>query len=399
MKELKLIALSVILIFSLLGCQTSTKNKDITNNTTSNNENEVYLKVHDELYLNAIAILDEFKYDQRIKDFRSAYDLLMTLPNDEDDFISQLSEVNRIFEKYDVEFGGEYYLRPKHTIGIDQESINKYKTKRAFYDANDLMNEIVYPVLFEKYGNEAQSIKGVTADNIISAIKSTGGYALYKQTEQYDGCKEEWKYNGVPNTSYEIKYYNNGLVEKVVIPIVRSNKPLNNDEYSAFFEKDATTQKQIAGERFVSMSNQFSTISTGYEVLSQIFTDEEIVIISNYIHSLTTKEIWERNLYALESEPTHYMGAIVPFVYKGNSISISYGLNDISLNISSRKIVTPLSNRWYTLFCGMCLPEGEGKEGMLELYKDVIDNNIESNDIIPDWTFDLDANVVKYQTA
>ena len=66
------------------------------------------------------------------------------------------------------------------------------------------------------------------------------------------------------------------------------------------------------------MSNQFSTIFTGNEVLSQIFTDEEIAIISNYIRSLTIKEIWERNLYALSSEPSDYFGAIVVFEYKNN---------------------------------------------------------------------------------
>ena len=388
MRKFLLVTLSILLLLTLIGCETG-------NNGDSNEDKS---KSNDELYLKAMDVLDEFNGDQRIKDFRNAYDLLMTLPSNEDDFISQLSEANKIYERYDVAFGGDYYLRPKHTIGIDQEGINKYRAQSAYYDANDLMNAIVYPVLFEKYGNEARSIDGITADNIITAIKSTGNYILDKKTEQYDGCKEEWKYVGVPKTNYEIKYHSNGLVENIVIPIVRSDNPLSDDEYIAFFDKDATTQKQIAGERFMSMSNQFSTIFTGYEVLSQIFTDEEIAIISNYIHSLTIKEIWERNLYALSNEPSDYFGAIVVFEYKNNSISISYGLNDISLNISSKKIINPLSTRWYTLWCGMCLPEGERKEETIATYKDVIENNIESNGTIPEWAFDLDANVAKYQT-
>ena len=389
MKKILLGALSILLLLTLFGCETG-NNSDL---------NDAKLKSNDELYLKAMDILDEFDGDQRVKDFRDAYDLLMNLPSNEDDFISQLREVNKIYEKYDVEFGGDYYLSPKHTIAIDQEGINKYRTQRAYYDANDLMEAIVYPVLFEKYGNEAQSIKGITANNIITAIKSTGDYALDKKTEQYDGCKEEWEYVGVPKTNYEIKYHRNGLVEKIVIPIVRSDNPLDNDEYIAFFDKDATTQKQIAGERFISMNNQFSTIFTGHEVLSQIFTDEEIAIISNYIHSLTIKEIWERNLYALSSDPSDYFGAIVVFEYKNNSISISYGLNDISLNISSKKTVNSLSTRWFTLWCGMCLPEGDSKNEMIDLYKDILNNNIEANSIVPDWSFDLDANAHKYKVS
>ena len=388
MKKFLLVTLSIMLLLTLLGCETG-------NNGNSNDDK---LKSNDELYLKAIDILDEFDGDQRIKDFRDAYDLLMTLPNDADEFVAQLSKANKIFEKYNVELKyGDYYFTPY--IEITQEGIDRYKSRSVYYDASDLMESIVYPVLFEKYGNEAQSIKGITANNIITAIKSTGDYTLDKKTEQYDGCKEEWKYVGVPKTNYEIKYHRNGLVENIVVPIVRSDNPLSNDEYIAFFDKDATTQKQIAGERFISMSNQFSTIFTGNEVLSQIFTDEEIAIISNYIHSLTIKEIWERNLYTLSSEPSDYFGAIVVFEYKNNSISISYGLNDISLNISSKKTVNPLSTRWFTLWCGLCLPEDDSRDEMIDLYKDIINNNIEANSFVPDWSFDLDANAHKYKAS
>ena len=85
----------------------------------------------------------------------------------------------------------------------------------------------------------------------------------------------------------------------------------------------------------MSMSKQFRTILTGYEALSQIFTDEEMTIISNYIHSLTAEAIWERNLYTINSNPSDYgitfdyIAAIVMFDYKGNSIGIHYNLNDI----------------------------------------------------------------------
>ena len=283
-----------------------------------------------------MSILNEFEDDQRIQDFCKAHELLMSLPSNKDKFLSQLNEANAIYEKYGVEFkyGGWYLQSYLSKDSITEEGINEYRTKSAYWDVDNLLETIVYPVLFEKYGSEAQSIRGITAQEVISAIKSTNDYKLDDESEQYDGRKEEWQYVGIPKAKFDIKYHSNGLVERLSIPIVRSDNPLNDDEYLAFFEKDAEVQKQIAGSRFISMSNQFSTIFTGYEVLSQIFTDEEISVISNYIHSLTAENIWERNLYSITEEPADYFGSIVMFDYKGNSIGIHYNLNYISLSIS-----------------------------------------------------------------
>ena len=386
------IILSAFLLLSLCSCS----NNEVEEINISNNNNN-------ELYSKAMSILNEFEDDQRIMDFCTAYDLLMSLPSNEDKFISQLGEVNTIFEKYGVELqSGDYYLLPKHTIGIDREGINDYRSNGAYYDANDLMTATVYPVLFEKYGAEAQCIKGITATNVISAIKSTNDYALDKKTENYEGCKEEWKYVGTPKTKYEVKYHSNGLVENITIPIVRSDNPLNDNDYLSICEKDAEEQKRIAGSRFMSMGNQFSTIFAGYEVLSQIFTDEEITIISNYIHSLTAEDIWERNLYTIYSNPDDYgitfdyIAAIVAFDYKGNSIGIHYNLNDISLSITGKNYVNPLTHRWYTIYCGLGFPEGEGKEKTLNINSDYINNNVAYNSIIQDYSFDLDANAGSY---
>lgn len=377
-----LISLSLLLAFS--GCV--------------NEVNDNGAKNEDDLYAKAIDVLDELSDDVRIKDFRTAYDLLMSLPINEDKFVSQLEEIEQIFSKYNVELdSGDYYLTPN--ISFTQEDIEKYKSKGAYYDANDLLNAIVYPVLFEKYGEEAQSIEGVTADTILSAIKSTNDYTFDEKKEQYDNCREIWKYVGTPKSKYEVKYHSNGLVESIDIPIVRSNNPLNDNEYASYFEKDIETQKQIAGNRFISMSNQFSSIFTGYEVLSQIFTDEEINIISNYIHSLTLEDIWNRNLMAINGEPTTYVSAIVVFDYKGNNIAINYGLNDITLEVMANNLVNPLTHRWYTLWCGLCLPEGEGKEETIKTYSDCINNNTAANDIVQEWSFDLNANADKYKAS
>lgn len=381
------IILSTLLLLSLCSC--SNNEVEEIDNSNSNNS---------ELYSKAMSILNEFEDDQRIKDFCEVYELLMSSPSNKDKFLSQLNEVNVIYEKYGVEFkyGGWYLQSYLSKDSITEEGINEYRTKSAYWDVNNMLEAIVYPVLFEKYGDEAQSIKGITAQEVISAIKSTNDYKLDEESEQYDGRKEEWQYVGIPKAKFDIKYHSNGLVERLSIPIVRSDSPLSDDEYLAFFDKDAETQKQIAGSRFVSMSNQFSTIFTGYEVLSQIFTDEEISVISNYIHSLTVEDIWERNLYSITEEPTDYFGSIVMFDYKGNSIGIHYNLNYISLSISGKNYVNPLTHRWYTLWCGLGLPEGESKDKNIELYSDYINNNISYNSIIQDYSFDLDTNAESY---
>lgn len=379
MKRILALFISLSLLFSLVGCANSLNNN---------------VKNESELYNKAVVILDELGEDERVKDFRTAYDLLMNLSSDDDKFVSQLSKANEIFEKYDVDFElGDYYLNP--TITITKDGIEKYQTKGAYYDSNDLLDAIVYPVLFEKYGDEAQCIEGLTAREVIDAIKATNEYTFYEKTKQYDGYKERWEYIGVHKSKYVINYHSNGLVENVTIPIVRSDNPLNDAEYEAFFENEANIQKKLLSDRIASMSNQFSTIFLGYEVLGQIFTDEEITIISNYIHSLSLEEIWDRDLTSSIVEPVSYVSAIVVFNYKGNQITINYGLNDICLQISGCNIVNPLTSRWYTLWCGLCLPEGS--EETIEHYSDYINNNTALNTIIYDYSFDLDANEEKYK--
>lgn len=68
----------------------------------SGNEKGEKQSVNDELYNKAMAVLDEFKDEAEIKDFLEAYNLLTTLPDDENKFVEQLHEVNSIFSKYGI---------------------------------------------------------------------------------------------------------------------------------------------------------------------------------------------------------------------------------------------------------------------------------------------------------
>ncbi len=385
------VILSLLLFLCACGSQNtqSDSNPDVSNNTIG----EVT-----SLYENAITILDEFD-DPRVDDFREAYALLMNLPSDKDDFITQLDEVNRIFEKYNVDFKyGSWYLQPYLSDeSMTKDGISEYKDKNAYWDAENLMQAIVYPVLFDKYGSDAQHIEGLTATNVISAIESTCDYALDETSESYNGCTETWKYIGIPKCNYEIRYHENGLVESVNIPIIRSDAPLDDAGFTDFFAYDLAEQRQFAGNRFSNMMEQLNSIFTGYEVLSQIYSDEEINIIFNYIKSLTIDDIWERNMwtYGVENdEPLNYAGATVAFDYKGNNVSVHYGLNSVYLRVIGGDYVNQLSSAWYTLYCGLALPAG--KDDVIESYRNYIDNNVASNDIINEWSFDLDSNASKY---
>lgn len=395
---------AVVLLLALL-CACSSNpaepnNSELEKNETPHSSTET---VTNELYEEAMTILDELN-DPRIDDFRAAYDLLMDMPEDKDDFVNQLDEVNRIFEKYNIDFKyGGWYLQPHLSDeSITQEGLDEYRTQNAYWDAEDLLEAIVYPVLFDAYGGDAQHIEGLVASDVIAAIESTCDYMLEDKVEKYHGCTETWGYIGTPKCDYEIKYQNNGLVESVNIPIVRSDAPMDDAAFTDFFTYDLDEQKQFAGDRFTSMIAQLNTIFTGYEVLCQIYTDEEISIICNYIKSLTIDDIWEQNMWAYGeneegSEPLNYAGAVVSFDYKGNSVSIHYGLNSIYLRVIGGDYINQLSCRWYTLYCGLVLPDGNDET--IATYQNYIDFNTAANDVTPDWSFDLDSNADKYINA
>ena len=98
-----------------------------------------------------------------------------------------------------------------------------------------------------------------------------------------------------------------------------------------------------------------------------------------------------------DSEPNNYSSAVVSFEYKGNSVSIHYGLNSVYLRVIGGDYINQLSCRWYTLYCGLVLPDGNDET--IATYQNYIDFNIAANDVIADWSFDLDANADKYITA
>lgn len=392
----RIFGLILVVILGVLLCWCGAQPSDPNDSASGNSETQYN---SDELYDKAMSILDELN-DPRIDDFRTAYDLLTNLPDKKNKFVDQLEKANPIFEKYDVKFRGSIYLSPYKSFS--QEDIDEYKTQGAYSDVGNLLKTIVYPVLFDEYGDDAQHIEGLSAYGVIAAIESTGVYTLEDMDESYDGFTETWRYIGNPRCYYKIKYQNNGLVEKVEIPIVKSDTPMDDNDYTDFYAYDLAEQKRFAGERFASMIGQFNTISTGYEVLCQIYTDEELNVIFNYIKSLTIDDIWEQNMWTYSDkeevrEPNTYAVSKVAFNYKGNDVTIDYGLNYTELTIIGGDDINQFSSRWYTLYCGLIL-SGTYPES-IPSYQNYIDFNIDYNDVVHDWSYDLDSNADKYANA
>ena len=388
----------ICMLFVFVGCTTNTSSDNESANSPTTTESSFEInKEEQDLFEKALELLEEFDEEQRVQDFRRTCLIMRTLPEKENKFIAELEIVNETFEKYDVEFKyGGYYLKPHNTIYITADGINEYRNKGIYSDMTKLLEKTIYPVLFEKYGYAVESINGITANEIINIIKKSGSYSLNEKKEEYDISSEKWKSDINSTTSYEIKYYKNGLVKSIELPLTINKNYFSDDEYKAYFNETLETQKDISNERFMTMINQLDANIIGYEVLSKIFTNEEINIILNYIQSLTIDEIWDKNLLSLSGLPSTYSVAALSLRYKDKNISISFDLNNITLSILGTNIVNDYSNRWYTLYCGLCLPKNSNET--INLYLDCINNNISSNNTIPSFTFNLDENADKFSS-
>lgn len=380
MKKLLILILTICFTFAIIGCGSKEKYK---------NESDLYPK--------AVAILDEFKDDQRIIDFRKAYDLLMTLPSDEDDFAEQLEKVNSIYKKYGqkLKYGEDLLWDYKKTkSGINKKHIKKYRNETVFYEANILFNATVYPALFEKYGNEAENINGLTSYKLRTSIMATGKYKKDEtKRDSPDFNREIWKTVNRPVSTYSFNYYNNNIVWHIKLPIVRSNIPLQSSELETFFKETPNARKRILNSRFPHMLNKINLFSPELEILHSLFNEKELTILNNFIRSIGIENIWERDyLSKIHDKPLHYL-AMLLVDYKNYHLTIDYGVDSITLSISSKNKVNEFSNRWSILHCGLIFPYSQK---VIESYNDEISNNKSANNKINDGVFDLDTNSDKY---
>ena len=384
MKKLLILILTICFMFAIVGCGSKEKKK---------NESELYNK--------SIAILDEFKDDNRVKDFRKAYDLLITLPNDEDDFIEELENVNKIYTKYGKKIGyGAILLHDaKYGFKIKQDRIEEYISESAYADAKTLMELLVYPVLMEKYGAEAQNIKGLKYGNVLNAMMTYNDCRRIKQQSDFMYRKEEWiciNRNGV-DSRYSLRYHKNGLVEWIKFPLVTSNEYISDRNWKSYFTAKPEIRKEILTNNIIKLLPYINLFNEGYNILKHIYTDEEIHVLNNYLHSLTINDIWENDvLTKISSENGDkplFHSASLSIYYKGHKLGVTYNINTITLSIIGNNEVNPLSHRWDTLLCGLIYPNDKKWE---ETYKNTINNNTAVNQKIGKYYFDLNVNAKKY---
>ena len=378
--------LSLLLLLCACGSQNTQpdSDQDVSNNTVGTGTS---------LYESAIIILDEFD-DPSVNDFKEAYALLMDLPDGKDDFIDQLHIVNSIFERNDVEFQyGGWYLQPYLSDdSITQDGMTEYRDKQVYYDIKEFLEACIYPLVFEKYGYDAWSIHGINVSSVTAAIKTDPDYSCSGIEESFSTCSEKWTYNDAPsntNYQYKITYHKNGLIQHLIIPIVRHEQPMDESVFESFLDFEPSEQKKIAENRFATLLSQMDSGLIGYDVLCQIYSEEEIGVICNYLKSVLPA-IWESSMNT--EEEVRYFGTSIWFKYKGNTIIASFGLNSLQLQISGRNYVNQLSHKWDTIYCGLGYPV----DADISQYQDNIEYDLSANTEIYDYEFDLDAHESDY---
>ncbi len=381
MKKLLVLILTICFIFSLVGCGSKEKKKT---------ENELYLK--------AVAVLDEYGNDNKVKDFRKAYDLLTTLSSDQDDFIKQLDTVFSIYKKYYIDNRDINHLLQKAKYGskITKNEIENYKQHKASKDAENLMDLLVYPVIFNEHVDEVRRVKGLTFNKIKDIIKPN--YKLDKSKKLKHYKKEEtWKSYKFPTTYCKFKYHYNGLIEHISFPIVNSSNPLTEKELKAFANNTPDVRKQILSNRIPHLIKDIDLFSNNCLLLRYIYSEDEIRILNNYLTSLSVEDIFDNDSrfhksLNTDAKPLHYF-ADVYLVYKGNNLRISYDLNNIKIYISGRNNINTITNKWATLECGLFYYD---QPNVIDMYKDELNNDTTINNKIPIYAYNLDENANKF---
>ena len=378
------IVLSSLLLLSACGSPQPQSNQTTANNNTNGGISS--------LYKEAVTILDEFA-DIRVDDFQKAYDLLVNIPDNEDDFIAQLDKANLIFEKYDVDFKyGGWYLQPYLSAdAITTEGLDEYKTEKVFWDIENLLQATVYPTLFEKYGFDAEQIENLTYSSVVSAIQSTGEYVLGSKDMYYDGTVEEWNYVESPrnaNYDYRFHYDSNGMVSYIDIPVVRISEPMDDTAYENFLALESVKQKETAENKFQNILNQWNTSHNTNPVLNQIYNEDEMLVIKNYLKSLLPEKIWENVLNSSDN----YLGAQTWFQYKGNRVIATFGLNSLCLFISAANDVNQFSHKWHTVRLGFTNPS----EDEIQEYRSYLEYDVAANSEVVEGVYNLDLNEEKY---
>lgn len=396
---LSFIALIIfVALFALVIGTINEKDKLETNHAESEEEivssyssdtNEVSNKM--QLKKNAYAVLDTLSDDERVSDYITAVDILENLPKTKDSFLNELKKVQKITDKYNIELHYmDYFLSPSNSLDNSNDDLYEYisSTSKARKDDLEKLTEgLIYPAIFEAYGENAQHIKNIDIDKVHKCFSDNGYTELSSYNETVYGITEEWaKPYSDGNDLMEVRYYTNGLVENVTIPLIFSDEQLDSTELMSLFDLSPDDQKSFEEKRFEKMAQDFTDYTYGKDILYNIFSEDDLTMMKNYISSLNEKNIWENDILGTENRSV-WLNATLPSRISDKDIALRFSTNKINLYISGINIYNEFTYKYYTVYCGML----SKYDDVYSLYSSFLDEDETRNNETPALYIDMSS--------
>ncbi len=359
--------------------------EEIVSSYSSKDINKMQLKK------NAYAVLDTLSDDERVSDYISAVDILENLPKTKDSFLNELKKVQKITDKYNIELRNmDYFLSPSNSLDNSNDDLYEYisSTSKARKDDLEKLTEgLIYPAIFEAYGENAQHIQNIDIDKVHKCFSDNGYTELSSYNETVYGITEEWaKPYSDGNDVMEVRYYTNGLVENVTIPLIFSDEQLGSTELMSLFDLSPDEQKSFEEKRFEKMAQDFTDYTYGKEILYNIFSEDDLTVMKNYISSLNEKNIWENDMLGTENRSV-WLNATLPSRISDKDIALRFSTNKINLYISGINIYNEFTYKYYTVYCGM-LSE---YDDVYSLYSSFLDEDETRNNETPALYIDMSS--------
>lgn len=240
----------VVALLALCGCASETAIKE-SQQVELPSEEPIQTESAFTLQERADVVLDELLPDHRVDDFREAVKILSLLPSDGKKFLKQEKRFREIYEDNDIEMSDQIELMFERQAFPDEYN----KTRYYEHELWNLIDVLVYPAIYDKYGDDVQHLPGLMYGDVVSSAWTDNFTGLKEQKHFYDHEKDVYvDADGVKDGDYVISYYSNGLVESVEFEIAYHSDPYSDDDFKRFFELTLDEQKQVSEERFEAMT-------------------------------------------------------------------------------------------------------------------------------------------------
>lgn len=343
----------------------------------------------DPLLLCAYEVLDELPDNAQKDDFLTAVNIIRNLPDDAEGICAELEKVQAICDRYGVQLDAIPEILQNYALGeFDDSSFAHYEEAMA-YEIWSLVDTLIYPQLFELYGEEAADIPGLTYADVQTSLSLAGAALEETSTNMLLQTTEKWRIMGDPAGLPEVTFYPNDRVSSVSLPLVLSEDLLTEAEYSAYLELPRAEQQAFAEERFAQILAQFAEFEYGTEILNAIFTAEELAVLKQYIASLTPADLWENDLYTggqKVDERPGYDAVGIWLRYNDLHVQLRITFYRLEIRISAFEQINALTQRYYTLIVGF-----SGDSVLAADFDDYINGNTAANTAISASMIDLNA--------